>query len=325
VRGGLARRAVFVQNQRLETPDSVLVVDSGDLFFEKKAILENAKQAMKKAWIISRAYRRMDAAAINVGHLDLQGLDFLLQEAREGLPLISANLLNPSTNTPIFSPYVIKEISGIHMAFFGLLSAELPPFVEQAMADKAIVKNPIETGRQVLEQLQGRADLIVLLSDLGLLKDRELVAAIPGIDFVLGGHDGRMLTWPHKEANTYIFQSHKKGMYVGKLLLAFTDPSEPFYDTTKADRIQHDIRNLDRRLTAVQAAQRRNPDMKEKFDEVMNKFIERRDSLQKQLKFLEESANEGNRFFWSVAPLDTHAPEDEAIKAWVKETGLTID
>ena len=105
----------------------VLVVDSGDLFLGFLAT-PDAEKAKKKAELIGRAYRHMGAAAVNVGCLDLlQGVDFLHQEFSQGLPLISANLLDPATKTSIFPPHVIREVAGYRVAFFGLLPPESGP------------------------------------------------------------------------------------------------------------------------------------------------------------------------------------------------------
>jgi len=72
----------------------------------------------------------MGTAAINVGDMDLlSGVDFLLNEYSQGLPLVSSNLLDPATKKPIFLPYVIRKEGGVRIAFFGLLSPELPPDV----------------------------------------------------------------------------------------------------------------------------------------------------------------------------------------------------
>lgn len=63
--GGLARRAFIVEKLKSEDK-SLLVVDSGNLFTDGWAGA-NQKQSVIKARLISRAYRRMEFAAVNVG------------------------------------------------------------------------------------------------------------------------------------------------------------------------------------------------------------------------------------------------------------------
>ncbi len=73
--------------------------------------------------MISRAYTRMGVAAINVSSADLTlGLSFFRTEASQGLPLISANLMDPTRKSLIFSPYTIKRVGNVRIALFGLTS-----------------------------------------------------------------------------------------------------------------------------------------------------------------------------------------------------------
>jgi 2',3'-cyclic-nucleotide 2'-phosphodiesterase (5'-nucleotidase family) len=315
----------LVEKIRAESQDPVLVLDSGDLFFDKQAMQKNTKWALTKAQVISRAYMKMKFTAINVGDLDLQGLDFLRQEAEAGLPLISANLIDPSTKKPIFQTHRIEEVNGLRIAFFGLLSPKLPAYLQQALTNKAVVENPVDAARQVVEKLRDQADLIVLLSDLGSNNDRDLVAYIEGIHFVLGGHDGRMLRWPFRGGTAYIFQSYKKGMYVGNLRVIRTDPSAPFLNAGEADQIRQEIQNLDRRMKSITEASERNPKQKERFDKVIADLIRKKDILDKRLARVQQSAASGNRFFWNLDPLRMNMPEDEEVLGWVTKTGLTKD
>lgn len=222
----------------------VLVVDSGDLFFSIGANGDSHK-ALNKARVISKAYGRMGAVAINVGDQDLlQGMDFLRQESSKGLPLISTNLLDSSSKTPIFPPYLVKETSGVRIAFFGLLPPGLRPAIQNGVGEKALIKDPMQTAQEIVPKLRGRADLIVLLSDLGLEMDRMISRALPGIHFILGGNERRLFTRSIQQGKTYIFQSYEEGMYVGKLSLIIRNPASPFQDKLKPDQILREIDGL---------------------------------------------------------------------------------
>jgi 2',3'-cyclic-nucleotide 2'-phosphodiesterase (5'-nucleotidase family) len=241
-----------------------LVVDSGRLFTD--IISTPSELSLKKARLISRAYQRMNVAAVNVGDPDLTlGLSFLRQESFRGLPLISANLTDPSQASPIFSPYVIKKVDGIRVAFFGLVSQDLSAPARKASGKKVFVRDPVETARRLVEKLRSEADIIILLSDLGLERDRDLVRKVPGIHFVLGGREGQYLRSPIWEGKTPIFQSYIKGMYAGSLQVTFTDASSPF----RAD-----------------------------------------------------GQTSGNRFHWTLVPLDGSIAEDKMISGWIRKAGL---
>jgi 2',3'-cyclic-nucleotide 2'-phosphodiesterase (5'-nucleotidase family) len=208
----------------------------------------------------------MNVTAINVADPDLMlGLSFLRQEASQGLHLISANLIDPTEGAPIFPPYVINTVDNIRVAFFGLLSPDMSLAVRKTMGKKVMIKDPVETARNLVERLRSQADIIILLSDLGLEKEKELLRKVPGIHFILGGREGQYMGSPILEGKTPIFQSYNRGMYAGKLQITFTHASSPFRA---------------------------------------------------------EGQTNGNRFQWTLIPLDASISEDNIISQWIREAGL---
>ncbi len=324
--GGLARRAAFVEKVRSERQPA-LVLDSGDLFFDAGST-RDPERALAKARLLGRTYNRMRAAAINVGDLDLiQGLDFLRDEASRGVPLISANLLDPSSRTPIFPPYVIHQISGKRVAFFGLLSpefrAEVGPAIQKAVGDRIWIKEPVEAARETVEKLRNQADLIVLLSDLGLNKDSALAKAIPGIHFILGGHDGRFHTQPYHEGKTYILHASAKGMHMGRLQLTLRNSASPFQDKGKVNQVQEQIRNLDNHLRALEKERERQPSQE---IERRIQFVNRQKArFQEDLGKSSIAFSNGNVFLWALVTLEATLPEDEELQRWIKEAGIEKD
>jgi 2',3'-cyclic-nucleotide 2'-phosphodiesterase (5'-nucleotidase family) len=208
----------------------------------------------------------MNVTAINVADPDLMlGLSFLRQEASQGLHLISANLIDPTEGAPIFPPYIINTVDNIRVAFFGLLSPDMSLAVRKTMGKKVMIKDPVETARNLVERLRSQADIIILLSDLGLEKEKELLRKVSGIHFILGGREGQYMESPILEGKTPIFQSYNRGMYAGKLQITFTHASSPFRA---------------------------------------------------------EGQTNGNRFQWTLIPLDASISEDNIISQWIREAGL---
>ncbi len=328
--GGLARRVAYVKKMRMENP-ATLLVDSGDLFFAPLSGGEPERRSAK-AQIIGRAYRSMGAAAVNVGDLDLlQGIDFLRKEYARGLPLISANLLDPSKKAPIFPPYAIKEISGMRVAFLGLLSPEFRlddtgMAIKKATEGKIFVKDPIEAARETVQKLKGRADVTILLSDLGLQKDRLLAKAVPGIHFILGGHEGRYIHNPFHEGMTYITQSSAKNMYVGQLRLILQSPKAPFRPEGEVQQMQERIHQLDFQLQSMQVAKAQSSGQNtEGIDRALEEVTRQKNILQGELKRAKDSAPGGNRFSFSLEPLEGSLPEDEEVREWAAEAGIDKD
>ena len=309
----------------------VLVVDSGDLFFYNRVGID-AEKAPQKGRLIGKAYRKMGAAAVNVGCLDLlQGVDFLRQEFSQGLPLISANLLDPSSKAPIFPPYVIREVAGYRVAFFGLLPPESGPEIIPAIRgdneDKILIGDPVEAARRTVQSLSGKADLIILLSDLGLYKDQMVAKAVPGIHFILGGHEGRFSRKADRSGKTSIFQSSIKGMYVGQLRLALESIMLPFKDEGEARQIEERISGLDMHLRGLQAnRQRQSGKDTGNLDRTIQDLTRQKNALQEDLKRAKEAGSQGgNRFLFSLEPMEKSLPEDEEVKKWIAEAGIDKD
>ena len=286
--GGLARRVSLVEKIGSEDR-SLLVVDSGNLFTGAWAGA-NQKQSHIKARLISRAYMRMGVAAINVGDLDLlQGLAFLRKEASRGLPLVSSNLVDPSTKTSIVKPYIIKKVGSIRVAFFGLLSADIRTDIYKEAGKTFLVAEPVKTAREMIGLLRRKADVIILLSALPSDRQQEVIRAAPGIHFVLGGRDCRYVQSPLWEGQTPILESYKYGMYSGKLQLTFVNASSPYsYERTEE-----------------QARQQA--------------------SSGDELRTSREPPSRNNRFHWTLIPLDRSIPEDKEVSGWIRKAGIEKD
>lgn len=308
----------------------VLVVDSGDLFFKFSADSDGEK-ALMKGKIIGRAYRQMGAAAVNVGCLDLlQGLDFLRQESAQGLPLLSANLLDPATKAPIFPPYLIKDVGGLRIAFVGVLppesGPEISPAIRAANEGKILIGDPIDAAREAVQKIQGKADLIVLLSDLGLPKDQMLTKAVPGIHFILGGHEGRFTRKGIQAGMTHIFQSSYKGMYVGQLQLVLGNPGNPFKDEGEVQYLEERIDGLNLHIRGLEGAKKRQPGKdNSSLDRSIQEVTRQRNALQEELKRAKETGTQGNRFLFKLEALERNFPENEDVMKWIMGAGIDKD
>ena len=321
--GGLARRATLLKNLQNQG-GPVLAVDSGDLFFDTTTDQADVKKVLTKARLIAQAYKRMGIVAVNVGDRDLsQGVDFLKQEAAQGLPLISANLVDAAQRQPIFPPSVIREIAGIRIAFVGLLRSPLPPAIEKSLEGKAAVEEPMETARKVTEGLKGKADLIILLSDLGWDQDVRIAKEIAGIQFILGGHEGRAITAPFQQGQTFIVQSYHKGMYAGMLTLLLEKSVSLFQDEGRITRIQEALSGLNRRSRDLQDAKERNPhlDIKPAIEGIK----QQKDKLQKELKEAQKTVAQGARFRWTLEPISTSLAEEAEVRGLIEASGIKKD
>ena len=318
--GGLARRVIFIDEMKAKD-GSLVCVDSGRLFQDPR-VEDDAEKVRMNARLMGRVYRRMDVTAVNVGDLELlQGIPFLRDQASQGLNLISANLVDPSTGDAMFPPYVIHTVKTVRIAFLGLLASDVGPEITRVMGNDAMVAEPIERAQLIVHRLKNKADVVIVLSCLGLEKERELIRKVPGIHFVMGGKEGRFFSKLLKEGDTFIAQSYWAGMYTGRLDLTLRDRVSPFRDAGEKFRIKTEIADLNRRLERIRNVLDEGKNGVLEF--TLQKIIKKRERLQETLEKLERSPESGNLFRWQVVPLNDTCREDRDVVDWIRKAGFT--
>jgi 2',3'-cyclic-nucleotide 2'-phosphodiesterase (5'-nucleotidase family) len=234
--GGLARRGAWVQSVH-ETSGHSLLLDSGDLFFDKyhKAIsVENVAAQSEKAHLILKCYNLLGYDALGIGDDDLSlGKDFLVDLSKNaGFPFISSNLVDQETGQALFPTYVIQETGGLRIGIFSLLSANFFSNESDSRTKGIALRDPLEEAKSILSEIRPQADLVVLLSHLGYISDIELAEILPGIDVIVGGHSGRSLSYPMQVRDTIIVQVGSKGLHVGELRLQLAPDKSSRPDST---------------------------------------------------------------------------------------------
>ena len=214
-KGGLSRRASYIDSVRT-TYGQVLVVDNGGFFPEDEPHRDAAP-------FMIDAMMTLGIDAVNVGTAELRfGLEYLQQRAgKVGLPLVSANLLDPRTRKTIFKPYLIKKVGTVTVGVFGLASAkgDLGP-----ARDSLVVEDPATVARNVVPELRRKgAQVVVLLSQLGKMEGEDLVANVNGIDAVMLGRDLVLMQRGRMVKNTIACYGGEQGHYVCRTEVAL-DP-----------------------------------------------------------------------------------------------------
>jgi 5'-nucleotidase/2',3'-cyclic-nucleotide 2'-phosphodiesterase/3'-nucleotidase len=234
--GGLARRGAWLQRARENTGASLLL-DSGDLFFERyrKAIPpEKAPALGEKAHLILACYRLLGYDALGIGDDDLTlGKDFLVGLSKQaGFPFVSSNLVDKETGHALFETHVIMDRGGLKIGVFSLLSPNFVSGESDPRTGGIAFREPVEEAKRILGIIRPETDLVVLLSHLGFTADIELAEAVQGIDVILGGHSSRSLSYPIRIRDTIIVQVGSKGLYVGELRLQPTPGTSSLLDSS---------------------------------------------------------------------------------------------
>lgn len=186
---------------------------------EDEEIPENVKKSAKiKADSMARIFDHIGVDAVNIGERDLVlGIPVLKEiEEEYNFPFVSANLLDAS-GSPIFKKYVIKEVSGIKVGIFGIISdtSDMVALVEQSTGGSVKVADVLETAQAVVSELSGKVDYVVALAHQKSTYDWSLARRVDDIDLIIGSHDKTKTVKPKKAGNTLMVQAGEKGQYQG--------------------------------------------------------------------------------------------------------------
>jgi 5'-nucleotidase / UDP-sugar diphosphatase len=220
--GGLAKAASVIGTIRTSEPNTLLLhagdAFHGDLFF-------NRYFGVPELSVLSQL--GVDAMAVGNHEFDFGPdiLAFVLSNV-PGFPILSANLTFPSADPAqyplagMIRPSLVREVGGVKVGIFGMTVPTDPT----ARPAPVVIRSDVgPVAAQMVQTLRAQgAQVVIMLSHLGLAYDEGLAAAVPGIDFIVGGHDHFTLSEAIPVTNpagrtTFIVQAGEFYEHVGKL------------------------------------------------------------------------------------------------------------
>ena len=195
--------------------------------------------------------------AIGIGDDDLSlGKKFLTELSNtSGAPFLSSNLIDEGSGKPLFQRHIIKEVNGLKIGIFSLLSPDVFLGLSDPRRKGLIFRDPFETAQEMVKELEPQTDLIILLSHLGYHKDVELAQKILGIHIIIGSHTGVDLANPPVIKYSIIVQNASKGMYGRKLNLTFSNRKATFYNVVTKDTYERNLVKLRQQLSSAMASE----------------------------------------------------------------------
>ena len=223
-RGGYLRRAAFVELQRKQYPN-LLLIDSGD--FSQGSPYYTLNKGEVEVGLMN--IMRYDAATIGNHEFDF-GLENMARIFRmANFPILCSNY--DFTGTPVegtVKPWTIIKRDGVKIGLFAL-DPKLIGLVDTAKCQGVKYLDPVAKANEMAALLKAKkCDLVICVSHLGWdkvdMNDQIMIAGSRGIDLVLGGHshtymkqleyvkdlDGKMVP---------VDQNGKHGLWIGKMLL----------------------------------------------------------------------------------------------------------
>jgi 5'-nucleotidase/UDP-sugar diphosphatase len=194
--GGVARTATVVNQVRGEG-GNVILLDAGDQF-QGTLFYNQYKGEAALAFMNAIGYQ-----AMAVGNHEFDDGPAPLGKFIKGasFPVLSANLdvsAEPEL-AGLVKPWAVIEVGGEKIGVVGLTTEDVPVIASPGPNVK--VKSAVDSAKEAVAALEGEGiNKIIALTHIGYLADKDLAAAVDGIDVIVGGHTHTYLSNTDEEA-----------------------------------------------------------------------------------------------------------------------------
>jgi 5'-nucleotidase len=209
--GGAAYLSTIYKELKKENPNVVIVSTGDDL-------MNRYFQTYKGKAIFSL----LSAAGIELyafgNHEFDKGNKVLADALKEAdfTALCSDLDVSSSALNGMCTPYIIKEIEGVKVGFFSLMTEDLPMVTSEK--EVKLVADNVSMARMMVKLLKEKgADVIVALTHIGYKQDAALAKQVKGIDLIFGGHSHAYVKRAGHIGKTTIVNGGEQGTYVIKV------------------------------------------------------------------------------------------------------------
>jgi len=199
VQGGAARLATAIRSIRAEGGNTLLL-DAGDQF--QGTLFYNVGGATVVADVMNAL--SYDAMCLGNHEFDAGPSETAALIAQADFPVLSAN--TDSTADPVLAGMIDEfatfEFEQTTVAVIGLTTDHTA--VSSNPGPRIVFTDVVETAQDLTGKLEQRGvNKIIALTHLGYERDKELAAAVEGIDIIVGGHSHTQLGDTETDAGPY--------------------------------------------------------------------------------------------------------------------------
>lgn len=213
---GFGKMSTQVENFR-NSFDNVLLLDAGDAFHGlPMATLVRGESMVRLMNLVGYDVMTVGNHDFNYGQARLQELD-----AMADFPILAANVYKPD-GSRLLQPYLIKEMDGLTVAIFGLVTPEALWKSHLAYVGDLIFADPVTEARAMVEELGEVAQVIIALGHLGIdgasapeHRSSTVAQAVDGIDLFVDGHSHSVLEEGIRHGDTLLVSAGSHGAYLG--------------------------------------------------------------------------------------------------------------
>jgi len=197
-------------------------VDTGDLLYSVAGTHSpNARKIGElRAELYMKAYNLMGYDAFTPGELDFAfGVEPIIAMRKQAnFPFLLANLVEGSSNQPVFAPYIIKNLHGLRIGLVGLISRQVSLGGSAEEKGKYLLLDPVETVKKLVAELAKKnCQAIAVLAHMDLDQQEKLGSSVPGVHFIFSGHYSYYQPDPITVNGTTIFFAGSRGENMGQV------------------------------------------------------------------------------------------------------------
>lgn len=222
--------SAIAQERRLLGSERVLAVDCGDHMDRMRQETEGSDGAVNVALLNEAGY---EAATIG----NNEGLTFSRDTLHDTyynktkFPIICANMLQieDGIQPEWLQKQLIIQKNGLKIG----LTAATANYSEVYALLGWKTTEPLEAIREQVELLRPYADIVIVISHLGLPLDKKMAEEIHGIDLILGAHTHHLLEEALVINETTICAAGKFGDYVGRVAISWDSSArKPMFEAS---------------------------------------------------------------------------------------------
>lgn len=182
--GGMDRIAAVAEGEKKRTNGSTLLLSGGD----------NLMGFFFRSFDGVPEITSMNMAGYDLTCLGNHDFDLGSEACKNAMkiaefPIVSSNItVKDPELAAMVKPYVIKEVSGVKIGFFGLMTPDLPRV--SSVGSDVIVDNDVSSvSMEMVRALRTEgASIVVALTHIGKEMDEMVAGEVAGIDIIVGGH-----------------------------------------------------------------------------------------------------------------------------------------
>lgn len=205
----LANVCTYVEQQRQEHPEAVMLFDTGDFLQGQPSIYYSNFVDTTDTHIMAEVFNYLKYDAVGVGNHDIETGEDVYERrlpAQFQMPWLCANAIDQRTGQPMYEPYTIIERQGIKVAVLGMITPHIHAWLPKTLWPNLEFEDMVECAKKWVPIIQQKEQPDVLVGlfhagydytaggtdfDTPYNENGSVPVAmkVPGFDIVLCGHD----------------------------------------------------------------------------------------------------------------------------------------